>query len=105
MKPTRTAGAILDEGGVVITRSHLSVPGKRFGWGELGIVRLQRVPPKLLAWLFRILGQATTYHLMVGTKMKQMPVSVFVTRDGGLAARIEDAINQVAWTLGARRDV
>ena len=90
---------LLSEEGILITRTHLTVPGRTFTWGSLGIVRTMRVGDELT----KLQGQPITFHLMVGPKNDPNPVSVFTTQDAALLGRIEQAINRVAERLGAER--
>ncbi len=84
---------LLEENGISITMTHLTVAERAYKWEELAAVRLERRKGN---WLAR---RSQTFHLVVSTRKDPALVSVFETPDGALAERIQQAIHRVAQTL------
>ena len=102
MKSSTQQSPILDEQGIVITRTHLTVPGMRFKWGDLGTVRIVK-KKNLMARLIGV--RLSKFDLIVSTKADPAPVSIFQTQDIGFKERIEQAIDHVAKLLGGQREL
>ena len=89
---------LLEESGIVITRSHLTVPGRTLSWESVDLVRVFG-PGNLVSSP----GQRRKYQIMVSTRTEPVLVSIFETEDNALMKRVEEAIKQVAEILGARK--
>jgi hypothetical protein len=95
-----TKTPLLDGPGIVITPTHLAVPGRAFAWKSLRLVRVIRVG-NVFTRLFS--KERRKCHLMVSTKAEPSLVSIFESEDEALVKRVEEAINRVAEVLGAQR--
>jgi len=101
--PANQAQPFLDEGGVRITRTHLTVPGQSFELAKIESVRIQRVRPGLLA---RLRAQKPVFRLLVRPRGNAVPVIAVETQDGEFIGRINNAMNEAAASYkGASRTV
>src|SRR5437588_8242813 len=79
MKPQHQVPPFLDEAGVIVTSTHLSVPGQAFELRKLVFVRIEWVSPNLITSLFS--DKRPTFRLMISTSADTAPVSVYETKD------------------------
>ncbi len=94
---------IFEEGGVTITRTHLSVPGHIFAFAKIQSLRLERISPTGLH--AKVVKGPIGFRLMVSTIANAREVTVFQTTDAEYMKRIESAINQAAAANKGKRIV
>jgi hypothetical protein len=101
MKPADQAqAAFLNEAGVTITKTHLTLPGQTFELSKLVVVRIERTPPNPLVALFK---RRPTFRLLVSTSNEAAPKSVFETQDASFIQRFQTAMNRAAAGAGGKR--
>jgi hypothetical protein len=85
---------LLNESGLVITRTHLTAPGHNVELSKIAFVRIERVRPHPLnAVLFK---RQPTFRLLVSVGADAGPIAVFETQDAALIERIQTAMNKAA---------
>ena len=93
MNPNET---LLDEGGLLITRTLAMAGGRSYKWRNLAHVELLRT-----GLTQEIKENDPTFKLYFMTKKQPLLFVFFETKDKELAKRIEAAINEAAKGLGA----
>ena len=94
VKPDPDEPPLLNEGGLVITRTHLTASGHSVELAKIAFVRIERIQPRpLAAALFK---RQPTFRLLVSTGPAEGPISVFETKDEELIGRIQTAMNKAA---------
>jgi len=104
MKPAaKQDEPFMDEGGVRITRTHLTTPDHSVALAKIESVRIQRVRTGLLA---RLSGQEPVFRLLVRPQGNAVPVVALETQDGEFIRRFTNAMNKAAASYkGASRTV
>jgi hypothetical protein len=90
----------LEEQGVRITKTHLTVPGYTIEFRKILSISLHPKPASLLEKLMH----RATFQLMISTNAVRTPVSVFETQDTVFMERIQLAMNKAAHAAGATTD-
>ena len=99
MKPNAQPITFLDEHGVKITATHISVPGHDFPLRQLQNVAVDQKRSNLIAAL---LGkEKLKFILSISTLSDQTMKPVFEAEDGELMQRIHEAIRKAANSYGA----
>ena len=89
----------LDEGGIVITRTHLSGNGHTIAFAKIKSVRIN----KNWTLLDTLLRRPRKYVLVVSTGVEAAPVTICETGDAAFMERIEKAMDLAAAKAGGTR--